>query len=443
MTERLILVLDDDPTGIQTVHGVWVYYLWSAEVMHHLFTHDRLAFIQTNSRSLSELAAVRLTREIISLALDAARQTGRDFTVISRSDSSLRGHYPAEPDAIRAALDTAGAGPIDGTLLCFQLPEAGRLTVDNVHCIEYPDGRRVPVTETEFARDPTFGYRHADLTRYVEEKTGGRVPAASVASIPVDWLERGDVAACTGQLLCLSGGQPLVVNGTSYRHLQTLTQALTRAEAAGRRYVFRTAAAFVRAYGRIPDRALLSRAELNLGPPGPVLTIVGSHTQHTTRQLEPLLAHPQAAGIELSVPDLLTHPERVRRAVAERLTKAVAAGQHPVLMTSRQVQLRPGASPEEALTVARHVSQVLTQVVAEVSFRPRAVIAKGGITSSDVATRGLRMTQALILGALRPSIPVVRAGPESRFPGIPYVIFPGNTGQADDLYSIWQDLISP
>ncbi len=440
MKKPLILVLDDDPTGVQTVHDVWVYYGWSAAVMQTIFARDQLAFIQTNSRSLPEAEAIGITRQIMQLALAESHKTGREFRVISRSDSSLRGHFPAEPDTIRQVLEADAGQSIDGVILCFVLPEAGRQTQGNVHYIRQPDGTLRPVADTEFARDATFGYRSADLSAYVAEKTGGRIPSETVRSLPLTWLETGDVAACLPMLLTLENGQPLVVNGVTYDHLAIAAEAIRQAEARGKRFVFRTAAAFVKAYAQIPDRPLLTRADLTpYLTNGPVLTVVGSHTANTTRQLSELLAQPGIQAIELNVTRLHTDATSVVADAIRQMQDAVTAGRQPVLFTSRQVQ-GTDASATDALAFSRRVSNALMAVVQAFPVRPRAIVAKGGITSSDVATQVLGMKKALILGQIRPSIPVVLTDAESRFPQLPYIIFPGNTGQLSDLSSIWQEL---
>jgi hypothetical protein len=122
---RLVLVLDDDPTGIQTVHDIYVYMKWTEAILLEVFKTEDLAFIQTNSRSLPRAEAIEVTEQIMQIVLAASQKTGRGFTIISRSDSSLRGHYPAETDTINNCLKRQGI-TIDGEILCFFLPEAGR-----------------------------------------------------------------------------------------------------------------------------------------------------------------------------------------------------------------------------------------------------------------------------------------------------------------------------
>jgi len=440
---RLVLVLDDDPTGIQTVHGVYVYMRWSAEILLHIFRNDSLAFIQTNARSLVESDAVHINREIIGWAAEASQATSRDFVVISRSDSSLRGHYPAEPAAIRQMLEEAGHQIIDGEIICPFFPEAGRLTIENVHYIREND-ELVPVSKTEFAQDAVFGYHHSDLTRYIEEKTKGGVKANEVNSIPLELLRQFDTGQVVKRLQQVKNFEKVIVNCSSYNELKCFIIALLEAERTGKRFIFRTAASFVKIYGFISDKPLVTSIDLASyidNASNSILTIVGSHTTKTTRQLNALIEEENIVPIEVDTSQLL-NDEKVSHVVHQTVlacNKAMLYG-NPVLFTSRKVVTPQSLDVEEKLIVSRRISECLASIVRQLSVRPKAMIVKGGITSSDVASKGLGIEKALILGQIRPSISVVISGEESRFPNMPYIIFPGNTGQEDDLKNIWREL---
>ena len=94
--------------------------------------------------------------------------------LVSRSDSTLRGHYPVETDVIAEEL-----GPFDAHFLVPAFFEGGRITRESVHYL-LVNGIETPVHETEFARDSVFGYRHSYLPDYVEEKTTGSIKAEKV-----------------------------------------------------------------------------------------------------------------------------------------------------------------------------------------------------------------------------------------------------------------------
>ena len=79
------------------------------------------------------------------------------------------------------------------------------------------------------------------------------------------------------------------------------------------------------------------------------------------------------------------------------------------------------------------ISDGVQRLVGKLNIMPAFVVAKGGITSSDVGTKALQVRKALVKGQIRPGIPVWQTGEDSRFPKIPYVIFPGNVGEAETL----------
>ena len=430
---RKLVVLDDDPTGVQTVHDTAVLSRWQPDQLAAELREPAPAFfLLTNSRSLSEPDAAALNREIVRNLKSASDQTGVGFAVASRSDSTLRGHFPAETDVISAEL-----GGADGVLICPAFFEGGRITVDDVHYLRDGD-RYIPVAETEFARDSTFGYRASDLKEWVAEKTGGRIPANNVASLPLAEFRTGGPERAAKLLSAVSDGQPVVVNAVSYRDLWVVILGLLRAEAAGKRFVYRTGASFVRARAGITERPLLDRGELlgSLAAPRVAgLVVVGSHVRRTSEQLERLLSLRDLAPIEVSVPELLAGGSIRGRQITDASAAADAAlelGLTPVIFTSRNVESDFG----DQLAVSRAVSQGLVEIVTGIEKRPGFIVAKGGITSSDVGTEALGARRAVVLGQIRPGIPVWRLGDETRYPGLAYVVFPGNVGGQETLAEI-------
>jgi uncharacterized protein YgbK (DUF1537 family) len=435
---RKIVALDDDPTGVQTVHDVAVLASWEPGVLAvELVSPEPLFFVLTNSRSLSEAGASALNREIAKNLLVASGQTGIGFAVISRSDSTLRGHFPAETDALAEVL-----GGVDGVVICPAFFEGGRVTADDIHLVR--DGKRMVVAaETEFARDATFGYRARTLPEWVEEKSGGRVRAGDVVSITLEDIRNGGPDRVAEMLRRVRDGQPVIVNALDYPDLWTVVLGLLQVEAQGKRFLYRTGASFARARAGIVAKPLLTREEV-LGAAAdsqvPGVVIVGSHVQRTTEQLNRLLASPGVFGIEVVVAKLLRGTtqrdrelERVRRLMNESLMMRAV----PVVYTSRVIARPPGTAE---LDVAREVSDGLVAVVHGIETTPAFVIGKGGITSSDVGTRGLGAERAVVLGQVRPGVPVWRLGPESRYPGMSYIVFPGNVGGPETLADIVTEL---
>ncbi|CAA9414251.1 MAG: hypothetical protein AVDCRST_MAG03-2083 [uncultured Rubrobacteraceae bacterium] len=434
---RRIAVLDDDPTGTQTVHGVPVLTTWAVEDLRWALGQPSPTFyVLTNSRSLPEEQAAAMNREVANNLAAAAEQTGTDFVVTSRGDSTLRGHFPAETDALADALAEGLGGEIDGVILCPCYLEAGRLTAEDIHWVRQ-GGQLVPAGETEFARDASFGYSASNLREWVAEKTAGRFPASGVVSVGLADIREGGPGRVAEILHGVTGGRPVVVNAASYADLEVFVLGLLDAEEGGKRFLYRTGPSFVRARGGIPEKGPLSPEELYRRRPrqGHGLVLVGSHVELTTRQLGHALSLEGVLGVELSVPRLLEEAEReeeLQRVAAE--VNSGLVGSEVVVYTSREVV--GGGSGRTGFEVGRAVSDALVEVMRRVDAEaPLAfVVAKGGITSSDVGTRGLGVRRAEVAGQMLPGIVSVWVLPgESAFPGLPYVIFAGNVGGPDSL----------
>ena len=433
---RTVIVLDDDPTGTQTVHDVPVLTEWSIEsLIDELARRPAAVFILTNSRSLPLREAQALNREIGCNLIEAANTTGRDFVVVSRSDSTLRGHYPGEVDALATALGLA----YDATLIIPFFLEGGRYTVGNVHYVA-EGNMLVPAAETPFAQDEAFGYRHSNLRDWVEEKTGGRILADSVVSITIREIREGGPDRVAAHLSTLAGGQVCVVNAISMRDMEVFICGLLSAEAQGKTFLYRTAASFVQVRAGIEPAPLLGPDDLDLKATGGGLFVVGSYVPKTTSQVDALLQETGIRAVEANVEAFLDAGRRTDE--IERLIQAVDGALHSeidtVLYTSRK--LATGGDADQSLAIGRRVSECLVTVVRNLTVRPRYVVAKGGITSSDIATKALDIRRGEVMGQILPGVPVWRTGQESRYPGLAYIVFPGNVGGNDALVKIQNSL---
>jgi uncharacterized protein YgbK (DUF1537 family) len=419
-----VVVLDDDPTGTQTVHGIPVLTEWSAKALAAELSNDLPAFyVLTNTRSmpLDEAAAINTT--VGENLRTAARRAGRSFVVVSRSDSTLRGHFPGEVTALADAL----GGEFDAWLLVPFFLEGGRLTIDDVHYVASGE-QLVPAGATEFARDRAFGYQASNLRMWVAEKTGGSVLPEAVATISLEDIRRGGPAQVAERLADLRSGRICVVNAVSMRDLEVVVAALLEAEAHGKRFLYRTAASFAQVRAGLVPRPLLTREELALPETGGGLVLVGSYVPTTSGQVAALLDQGGVTALEVDVTGLIDEQRRdseIAR-VARLAEEGLQRDEDVLIVTSRT--LVAGLSATESLAIGRRVSDGLCAIVRQIERRPRYLVAKGGITSSDLATRGLGVRQALVLGQALPGVPVWRLGAESRYPGLVYVVFPGNVG---------------
>lgn len=431
------IVLDDDPTGIQTVHGISVYTDWSKDSIRNGFAEkNSLFYILTNSRSMTKEQTATAHREIAETVSEIARETGQDYQFISRSDSTLRGHYPLETELLKSLTEQEGGFRVDGEILCFYFREGGRFTIDGVHYVKEQD-QLVPAGLTEFAQDKTFGYRSSRLCDYIEEKTGGTYKADQVILIPLSMLRNRMYDSIEEKLLSVRDFNKIVVDAAEDCDLKVFCTALYRAMKKGKHFLFRTAASFVKVVGGISDRPLLARSEMirSDSAAGGII-VVGSHTKKTTAQLRELLKLDSVTGIEFNSDLVLEGADAFEaeiNRVVEQSSRLIAAGCTAVCYTKRTLLTLEQDTVEEALLRSVRISDGVQSLVGRLRATPAFVIAKGGITSSDIGTKALGVKRALVLGQIRPGIPVWQTDSGSRFPGIPYIIFPGNVGENTTL----------
>lgn len=430
-----LVVLDDDPTGIQTVHDVPVYTDWSREtLLQGLWEPGNMFFVLTNSRSFSREQTQRVHRQIGENLAWAARQAGVSFQLLSRGDSTLRGHYPLETETLRQELEADLSIRYDGEIIMPYFGEGGRYTIGRIHYVRVGE-KLIPAGQTEFARDATFGYRASDLAQWCQEMTEGRCPADSVVGIPLEQLRAADVDGIAETLMAARDYSRYVVDAADDRDVEVFTAALLRAISAGKRFLYRCAAGLVRVLGGVERRPLLTGAELRKDN-RPGLIIVGSHVKKTTEQLQRLMdsglaVEPICFDVSRALEDGGLPRERDR--VLARVEQLLKAGRTAVVYTSRQLMRSQSDSPQDNLAFSVGISQALSSLVTRLDTRPGYLIAKGGITSSDIGVKGLGVKRAWVMGQLLPGVPVWQTGDDSRFPGLPYIIFPGNVGSADSL----------
>lgn len=433
---RKIIVLDDDPTGVQTVHDVSVYTDWSLESIRSGFAENKnLFFILTNSRGFTEEQTTKAHREIGERVDQVSKETGTEYLIVSRGDSTLRGHYPLETRLLKEAQEAANPWKIDGEILCPFFAEGGRYTIDNVHYVKY-GGELVPAGETEFAKDKTFGYTSSNLCDYIGEKTRGEYPADSVTCISLKDLRAMKLDQITRQLMSVRDFGKIVVNAVDEYDVKVFCIALYRAMEQGKHFTFRTAAAFVKALGNISSKPLLTRAEMvTVQTKNGGIVVVGSHTEKTTMQLEELKKLDGLIFLEMNSDLVLEEGglEAEARRITAESSDAIEKGRTVVVYTKRRLLTVEHDTREAALIRSVKISDAVQSLVGRLSVTPSFVIAKGGITSSDVGTKALLVKRANVLGQIRPGIPVWQTGPESRFPGTPYIIFPGNVGEVTTL----------
>jgi uncharacterized protein YgbK (DUF1537 family) len=437
---RRIAALDDDPTGSQTVHDVSVVTVFEdAEYAAGLAEPGSTCFVLTNTRSLPEAAAVELTTGVATSLFALGQTLGAPVEVVSRSDSTLRGHVLPEMQAIDAARRRVTGKGFDGVLLVPAYFEAGRFTAGDIHWAMV-SGQLVPVGASEFAKDATFGYTSSNLREFVAEKSNGTITADRVHSISLTDIREGGPDRVADILAAVTGGAFVVINATDYADLEIVVLGWLQAQELGKSFVYRCGPSFMRAIAGLEPQGPLTAAQIfpNGHPGGHGLVVVGSHVGLTSRQVAKAQERGGLIEAEVDVPTLLdpdrrdAHVADIGRQVAEEL-----ATSDVLLFTSRA--LMRGGDADDSLAISRNVSTAVIEVVqAALAAHPAWVVAKGGITSHDVAVRGLGIRRAEVIGQLFPGMVSVfrpiEAAPEAV--GIPYVVFAGNVGDDNSLAEV-------
>ncbi|KAK7181867.1 hypothetical protein DPSP01_009467 [Paraphaeosphaeria sporulosa] len=433
----VLVALDDDPTGTQTCHDIPVLTTWSVEVLAQELANTKAGsgfFILTNSRALHPPAARDLMIEICTNLKAASAKAGRPFEIVLRGDSTLRGHFPLEPEAAEEVL-----GQSDAWILAPFFLQGGRYTIDNVHYVAEGDVL-VPAGETPFAKDATFGYKSSDLRDWVVEKSKGAISRERVQGLSLSDARSGGADAIAAKLMKGAKGTVFIVNAAAEEDMDIIVHGILRASAQGKKFLFRSGAAFVSARLGISPIPPISAEQLALDGTKGGLIIAGSYVPKTTAQLKYLREHSsdKLTTVELDVNKLLESPESREEELQRALATAESELQKPqdvLVMTSRK--LITGADERSSLDIGSTVAAVLVAFLTKLKATPRYIIAKGGITSSDMATKGLGMKRAMIVGQAAAGVPLWRCDePSSKHPGLPYVVFPGNVGGEETLAEV-------
>ena len=429
-----IIVLDDDPTGSQTVHSCLLLMKWDVETLRiGLQDEVPIFFVLTNTRAIAPQEARSITQEVCQNLKQALQEEQiENFLVVSRSDSTLRGHYPIETDAIANEL-----GDFDAHFLTPAFFEGGRVTKDSIHYLLI-DGVLTPVHQTEFARDSVFGYSHSYLPDYVAEKTRGKIPPEQVVTLQLDDVRSDDLSS---RLLKLENNQCIVVDGETQRDFDLLARAILDTSSQGKRFLFRSAASLLTSLAQLGEQPIPAEKMATSKPTDkPGVVLVGSHVSKTTRQLKQLLQESAVTGIEIDVVRLRDNPQQRSDILESALNSVVTAwdrGQTPAVYTSREEL--SFASVRERLEFGVKVSNLLMDIVQGLPSKIGFLISKGGITSNDVLSKGLKLSTARLLGQILPGVSVVKtAANHGQFPALPVVLFPGNVGSDRGLLAAWQ-----
>jgi uncharacterized protein YgbK (DUF1537 family) len=405
---RPVVVLDDDPTGVQTLAGLRVLLEWDAGRVREALAGHRAVHLITNVRALPPDEALKTTEEAARTALAGAP----DALLILRGDSTLRGHLREELLALAAVVTPGRLPPL---LLVPALPSAGRVTIGGVHLLER-DGGRVPLHQTEYAADGVFAYTDARLLAWAEERTAALLHARDGRELHLGELRSGGpglVAAALRDLEQTGRPAALVPDVEDESDIEIVARGYERAVEEGVSALVRCAPAFA--------GVLCGTAATGFAPPPraeTVLLVCGSYVPSATDQLRALLdAYPDSLVevdvVALSSSDPAPEIERASAAAAALLRTGPLA----VLATPRA---RPVGT--ESLAAGGRISAGLARTAGRVSPRPTCVVGKGGITSCVTLRDGFGVTEADVVGPLLPGVSHWRSD------DLDYVVVPGNVG---------------
>ena len=207
-----IVVLDDDPTGVQTVHDISVYTDWTVDTLVQGFEEPgSMFFVLTNSRGMTVPQSTAAHKEIAQNVFDAAQKTGKEYILISRSDSTLRGHYPLETQILREETERLTGKKIDGEIMLPFFQEGGRFTIGNVHYVKEGD-QLTPAAMTEFAKDKSFGYTKSHLGEYCEEKSVGLYRASDMTYLSLEEIRSLDLDGIEKKLMNVTAFGKVIVS---------------------------------------------------------------------------------------------------------------------------------------------------------------------------------------------------------------------------------------
>lgn len=430
--ERVIVVLDDDPTGTQTVHDIHILTEWSQDQLEEAF-REHVFYILTNSRSMPGDIAYQLVHEICSNVRDVAKKLKKSYTIITRGDSTLRGHF--EPETM-AACEAIGY-PDALTVFVPAFFDGGRYTIDNIHYLE-EGNMLIPVAETPFAQDKSFGYASSNLYEYLIERSARIQSQKDIADLSINDIRQNTIDELVDKIKLYSGKKVLIINAADESDLLKVSVGLLKAINLGVQLIIRSGASMVSAIAGISEKPLLRAVDLQLKE-GAGLIVIGSYVPKSTHQLEVLLKKHSIPAFELVVDSLLhENAEKLVAEMAKKLNDALNSGKDCVLYTSRK--LMSEGNSRSNLAIVNKVSQGITQILNAIQVQPSFFITKGGITSSDVATKCLGIKKALVLGQIHAGVPVWELGPEAKYPGMPLIIFPGNVGTDESLSQVYTEL---
>lgn len=251
-------------------------------------------------------------------------------------------------------------------------------SINDIHWVAEGD-KLVPASHTPFAKDATFGYKSSNLRDWVVEKSKGSIPADVVKSLTIDTIRKGGADAVKDELMSFPRGSVVIVNAAATEDIDAVVLGLLKADTAGKKFLFRTGAAFVSSRLGIPQIDPISAKQLSMSSATGGLIIAGSYVPKTTSQLQVLRERggDKLTAIVLDVKKLLESEQSSDAAVGDAITlaeKEISRGQDVLVMTSRD--LVTGEDERKSLDIGSKVAKALVSFLVDLKAKPRYIIAK-------------------------------------------------------------------
>ena len=442
-----IIVIDDDPTGSQTVNNCLLLLKWDYSTLVKGFkSKSNLFFILANTRSLSENDAKLRLEDICNVLkkIISTESYKEEFIIVSRGDSTLRGHNFLEPNVINDCL-----GPFDATFHIPAFIEGKRLTIDGVHFVG-----NIPVSQTIFAQDKIFGFQTSNIKDLLLQKSKFQINSNDIQNLKLselEILENNDKNIVFKKLRDLKKNAHVIVDAENYSQLKKFSIAVTKLSKQ-KKFLFRTAASFISSISDAKDNP---QEPCSLSPirrknsekkflPG--FLVIGSYGELTTLQLKEFLKISDCIPIELDVFEFFRisklknnqdHLFLYKNKFLAKVRSILERENTPLLFTTRkEFSLDNNV---EQLNFYNSLARFISELVADLKDEIGYLVSKGGITSNVILSNGFKANYVYLQGQIMTGVSVVTFKLEND-ENLPIVTFPGNIGNQDSLVKVWRIL---
>jgi len=438
------VVIDDDPTGSQTVHDCLLLLKWDCSTLLKGFeSNSNLFFILANTRSLSENDAKLTITEICKnlKTVISSKAFEEEIIFISRGDSTLRGHNFLEPSALNSCL-----GPFDATFYIPAFIEGKRLTINGSHFVD-----KIPINQTIFASDKIFGYETSNVKKLLFQQSKSQINFEDIQNLflsDIEMLNDEENNIVYKALKNLNNNKHVIVDVENYSQLKKFSLVIKKLTKQ-KKFLFRTAASFI---SSISEKKSVSQGDIFLSNlrirnkeksylPG--LIIVGSYVELSTIQLKNLLEISSCNPIEVDVFEFfrinsIENNQEQWNVFKNKFLKEIRfsfdQGKTPVLFTSRKFL---SLDYSEQFDFYNSLALFIAELVADLKYEIGYLISKGGITTNAILSNGLKANYVYLEGQVLTGISVVTYNLKND-EKLPIVTHPGNIGSKDSLVNIWK-----